>query len=175
MLLVQSGQGNEGAFGALYDATGQRFYSLVMTIVPSIEYASQVTESVYVEIWRTAFRYTLAKGDALSWMIRVTYDMLGHGLGQSEVATKWCPHLMSHQTRQSLAFARVLGESSSTLTRTQRDVLTLIHLGRYRNREVPQLLNVCPATVSEASSGGLLRLRQQFPAAFDQGHRTALT
>src|SRR3712207_8056589 len=43
---------SEDAFGELYDLTSARIYGTVLRVLRSADHAAEVTQEIYVEVWR---------------------------------------------------------------------------------------------------------------------------
>jgi len=69
--LAEMGAGNEQALGALYDATASRVYGLVLRIVANRESAEDVTQSVYLQLWRDATKFDPARGKPITWILTI--------------------------------------------------------------------------------------------------------
>ena len=67
-LVARSSRGHEDAFSELYDLTASRMYGLVLRILRSADHAAEVTQEVFVEVWRQSARYAPDKGSVLAWM-----------------------------------------------------------------------------------------------------------
>jgi RNA polymerase sigma-70 factor, ECF subfamily len=52
-LIERCSRGHEDAFAELYDLTSARIYGLIHRVLRSPEQSAEVTQEVYVEIWRS--------------------------------------------------------------------------------------------------------------------------
>ena len=66
-------RGHEDAFAELYDLTSARIHGLVLRVLRSADHAAEVTQEVYVEIWRQSARYNADKGSVLAWMTTLAH------------------------------------------------------------------------------------------------------
>ncbi len=72
-LLKRSGRGDEASFARLYDATSSRAYGLAVRVVRDPSQAEEVAQEAFLEIWRTASRYDVGKGSAVSWILTLVH------------------------------------------------------------------------------------------------------
>src|SRR5664279_4723148 len=72
-LLGASGNGDEQAFATLYDLTSARVYGLVLRIVRDAAQAAEVTQEIYVEVWKQSARYDSGRGAVLTWMMTIAH------------------------------------------------------------------------------------------------------
>lgn len=70
-LLVSIAQGDKQAFGTLYDRTAARVIGICMQILHNRAVAEEVTQEVFIEIWRNAHAFSPDKGSALGWILRL--------------------------------------------------------------------------------------------------------
>ncbi len=68
-LIARTGNGEEEAFAALYDATAPAVHGLVLRILNDRPAAEEVTADVYLQVWRQAVRYDATRGTALAWLL----------------------------------------------------------------------------------------------------------
>jgi RNA polymerase sigma-70 factor, ECF subfamily len=65
--------GDQTAFAELYDLTLRRVYGAVLKVLRSPEHAQEVTQEVYVEVWRQAPRYSATKGSVPAWLATMAH------------------------------------------------------------------------------------------------------
>lgn len=168
-LVEQMAQGHENAFGGLYDETSSRIFGTVLRVLRSSHLAAEVTQEVYVEIWRKASQYDSEKGSVLAWMTTVArrratdrvravasasarddrYASLTYDLEFDQV---W------DEVEGRMNRARVR-EALDSLTKIQREAITLAYFDGYSQSEVARLLQVPLGTVKTRIRTGLLGLR----------------
>jgi DNA-directed RNA polymerase specialized sigma24 family protein len=66
-------RGHEDAFTELYDLTSQRIYGIILRVLRSPDHAAEVTQEVYVEVWRQSARYSPGKGSVIAWMTTMAH------------------------------------------------------------------------------------------------------
>ena len=70
-LLREVGRGDSAAFEALYRATCAKLYGVVLRILRRQELAGEVLEQAYLQIWRRARAFDVARWSALAWMVAI--------------------------------------------------------------------------------------------------------
>lgn len=68
-LIAAIAQGDQRAFGALYDETSRLVYSLVLRMLANPADAEEVTLDVYSKVWRAAATYDSRRGTVLAWLV----------------------------------------------------------------------------------------------------------
>ncbi len=168
-LLARSARGQEDAFAELYDHTASRVHGIALRVLRNPDHAAEVTQEIFVEVWRTSARYDPAKGSVLAWICtmahrravdRVRSVQSSHQREENwsvqrqerEVDQVWDgvqQHLEEQQVRAGLA----------SLTDIQREALALAYYGGYTHTEVAGLLQLPLGTVKTRIRDGLIRLR----------------
>ena len=72
-LLRRSSRGDELAFAALYDATARRLFGLVLRVVRDHAMSEEVTQEVYLDVWRHCSRFDPERGSAMSWLMTIAH------------------------------------------------------------------------------------------------------
>jgi RNA polymerase sigma-70 factor, ECF subfamily len=67
-LLAQCGLGKQDAFAALYRATSAKLFGVAIRILRREDWAEEVLQEAYVNIWNHAADYAAAKSAPLTWM-----------------------------------------------------------------------------------------------------------
>ena len=70
-LLVQVATGDKRAFGELYDRLAARVMGICMQVLRNRAIAEEITQEVFVEIWRTAPMFSPERGSAQGWVLRL--------------------------------------------------------------------------------------------------------
>jgi RNA polymerase sigma-70 factor (ECF subfamily) len=76
-LLVQIRDGSTDAFAAFYDRTAPLVYGIGRSVFDDALLAEQVTEEVFLAIWRGAGRYDPHRQDAVQWVLATTSVAVG--------------------------------------------------------------------------------------------------
>ena len=70
-LLAQSALKNQSAFNTLYQLTASKLYGVALRILRRQDWAEEVLQECYVNIWNHAGDYALAKSAPLTWMTSI--------------------------------------------------------------------------------------------------------
>jgi RNA polymerase sigma-70 factor (ECF subfamily) len=70
-LVAATAEGDQEAFGELYDATAGRSYAIALRITRRVEDAEEVVCDVYHQVWRQAARFDAARGSVLGWLATI--------------------------------------------------------------------------------------------------------
>jgi RNA polymerase sigma-70 factor (ECF subfamily) len=168
-LVLQAARGHEDAFAELYDRTSSRVYGVILRVLRSADHAAEVTQEVYVEIWRQSARYVPDKGSVLGWMTTTAHRRAVDRVRSvsSDVARDEKYALKSADrevdvvwdgVEQKLDVERVR-KGMGSLTAIQREALTLAYFGGYTQSQVAALLKLPLGTVKTRIRDGLIGLR----------------
>ena len=168
-LLRRSARGDEAAFADLYDATSRRLFGLVLRIVRDHAMSEEVTQEVYLDVWRQAARFDPQRGSAMSWLMTIAHRTAVDKVRASEASRRRDDaHATTHQdidfdttaeTAQTSLEAQRVRRALATLTDAQRAAVELAYLGGYTHTEVARLLDLPLGTAKTRIRDGLIRLR----------------
>lgn len=168
-LLDRSARGHDTAFAELYDLTSPRIYGVVLKVLRSPDQAAEVTQEVYVEIWRQASRYSPERGSALAWMVTIAHrravDRVRSAVSETRRDSDWgrldaeTPHDQVWDALEHRLDVDRVRKGMDSLTVVQREAVTLAYFGGYTHREVAGLLKLPLGTVKTRIRDGLIGLR----------------
>ena len=168
-LLRRSARGDEAAFADLYDATSRRLFGLVLRIVRDHAMSEEVTQEVYLDVWRQSARFDPERGSAMSWLMTIAHRTAVDRVRASEASRRRDDaHAATHQdvdfdttaeTAQASLEAQRVRRALATLTDAQRAAVELAYLGGYTHTEVARLLDLPLGTAKTRIRDGLIRLR----------------
>lgn len=170
--------GDEKAFAAFYEAVSPVVYGTVLRVIRNPALAEEVTQEVFVELWRQATRYDRSKGSAAAWAATVAHRRAIDRVRSEEssrarddrasqvaaAAVDVVADEVVDQMATSLDRQRVQA-ALSRLTDTQREAVTLAYYGGHTYREVAALLNVPEGTVKTRIRDGMIKLRDLLEVA----------
>jgi RNA polymerase sigma-70 factor (ECF subfamily) len=168
-LLDRSARGQEAAFADLYDLTSARIYGVVLKVLRAPDLAAEVTQEVYVEIWRQASRFSAERGNVMAWMATIAHrravDRVRSAVSETRRDTDWgrldadTPHDQVWETLEHRLDTERVRKGMDSLTVMQREAVTLAYFGGYTHREVAGLLKLPLGTVKTRIRDGLIGLR----------------
>lgn len=164
-------KGEEAAFATLYDETAARVHGLVLRIVRNPAQAEEVTQEVYLEVWRRASRFDPRRGSPFAWLMTMAHrravDRVRSAQSASTRDETWeargreVQFDTTAETAAARLDARRVRAALDELTDAQREAVSLAYLGGYTHREVAGLLDLPLGTAKTRIRDGLIRLRDQ--------------
>jgi RNA polymerase sigma-70 factor (ECF subfamily) len=173
-LVALSARGQQDAFGELYDLTAARIHGVALRVLRSADHAAEVTQEVFVEVWRQAARYSPAKGSVMAWMTTMAHrravdrvrSVSSEAARDERYAAATSDRAIDYvwaDVEQRLDAERVR-KGLASLTAIQREAITLAYFGGYSQSQVAQLLDLPLGTVKTRIRDGMIGLRLAFSA-----------
>ncbi|MDN5745692.1 MAG: ECF RNA polymerase sigma factor SigK [Nocardioidaceae bacterium] len=168
-LLKQAARGDQGAFAEVYDATAARVHGLVVRVVRDQAQAEEVTQEVFLEVWRHCGRFDAHRGSALAWLMTIAHRKSVDRVRSADSSTRrdqtyhdanQAPeHDVTAETAHASLEARRVRAAVQELTDVQRQAIELAYFGGYSHREVAALLDLPLGTAKTRIRDGMIRLR----------------
>lgn len=114
-------------------------FSLALGILKDPRSAEELTQEVFLSVWRSAREFDPQPGRARTWLLS----------------------LARHKSVDGARFRDAL----LSIPKTQREVLTLAYYAGYTQREIAGKLSLPLGTVKTRMRDGLIRLRERLRAA----------
>ena len=173
-LLRRAGRGDAEAFSALYDELAPFVHGVVRAVVRDPAQSDEVTQEVFVELWRLAARHDGTRGSVRSWagtiahrraVDRVRAEQSRRDRTEREAARREVEYdVVSDEVETTMERVR-LRKALERLTGTQRQSLELAYYGGHTYREVAVLLGIPEGTVKSRIRDALIRLRDELGAS----------
>ncbi|KAA1397248.1 ECF RNA polymerase sigma factor SigK [Aeromicrobium ginsengisoli] len=167
-LLVRTGRGDESAFAAVYDALSSSVYGMARRVIRDPSRAEEVSQEVFIQVWKTAARFDAQRGSAKSWVLTMAHrravDAVRHDQAASNRDRKYTSsngpdfNEVEESVTLSLEHEQVR-RCLAGLTDLQREAVLLAYYQGYTYAEVAEALNVNPATIKTRIRDGIVRLR----------------
>ncbi|HEV7147723.1 MAG TPA: ECF RNA polymerase sigma factor SigK [Pedococcus sp.] len=168
-LLQCSARGDEAAFAQLYDAVAARVHGLVLRVVRDQAQSEEVTQEVFLDIWRTSSRFDPALGSPIGWILTIAHRKAVDRVRSAQASTNRDEAYGSRnqdrdfditsETVERRLDAQRVRHALGSLTETQRGAVELAYFGGYTHTEVAGLLGVPLGTAKTRIRDGLIRLR----------------
>lgn len=166
-LLVASARGDDDAFAQLYDGFAPAVFGLAKRVVRDPARAEEITQDVFLSVWRFATRFDPGKGSAQTWIMTLTHRRAVDVVRAEEAASRRETRASTYDTPfdsvTDHVTTRIEGQQVrrclGTLTELQREAVTLAYYGGYTYPEVSALLKVNLSTIKTRMRDGLIRLR----------------
>ncbi len=176
VLVERLASGDVEVIGTLYDRYGRLIYTLALRIVHETGVAEEITQEVFVRLWRAAASFHRERGTVHSWLLRIT-----HNLALNEVRRQqsrpisadtfdWVTdgeQLPDEQLENDPQQMVVLRERSAMiqsalrqLPEPQRQVIELAFYGGLSQAEIAAALGFPIGTVKSRIRLGMFRLRE---------------
>ncbi len=175
VLLGRVAQGDETAFGDLYDQMAPRVLGLVKRLLIDHAQSEEVTQEIFLEIWQSASRYEAQRGGASTWILtmahrravdRIRSSQAGRDrdtkIGIRDLAVEYDNVSETVETR--IEHERV-EKAMSRLTELQRQAISLAYYGGLSHSEVAERLHIPLGTVKTRLRDGMIRLRDELGVA----------
>lgn len=170
-LIQATAQGDQGSFAELYDATAPRVLGLVLRVLRDRAQAEEVTQEVFLQVWRSAGSFDPARGSALAWLLTLAHrravDRVRSAQAQSkrdlayEAQHVETPFDSTAETAQERMEATRVRSALAVLTSSQRSAIELAFFDGLTHREVSERLGVPLGTAKTRIRDGLKRMREQ--------------
>ncbi len=167
-LLQQVAQGDRDAFAQLYDLVSPRVFGLVRTVVRDRAMAEEVTQEVFLQVWKQAPRFRPDMGSATAWISTVAHRRAVDRVRSEEASRARLQRdqrmdMTSAPGPESAMLDQVdrqrVRAALAQLTERQRRAIELAYYGGHTYEEVAVLLDIPVGTAKTRIRDGLIRLR----------------
>jgi RNA polymerase sigma-70 factor, ECF subfamily len=166
----RAADGDPDALARLYDGTVALVYGLALRILRDTGGAEEITEDVYMQVWRHAARYDATRGSVTRWLLTLTrsraIDRVRAGASQRERHTPLDEAAEVHDTAPGPEHAATERERRSLvraalarLSAEQREAIELAYFRGMSHSEIATCLGAPLGTVKTRIRLGMDRLR----------------
>jgi RNA polymerase sigma-70 factor (ECF subfamily) len=180
-LIARLARGDEAAIGPLYDRYAKLVYSLAMRIVHDGPTAEDLTQEVFVRLWRSAASFDPQRGHLRGWLLRIAHNLALNELrrrgsrpvaaapveGLSDDASLEDQDVLSNPetVAEQRDVHRVVQRALGQLPETQRQALELAFFQGLSQTEIATATGDPLGTVKSRVRNGMKRLRELLIAA----------
>jgi RNA polymerase sigma-70 factor (ECF subfamily) len=166
--LLAAGQGDQQAFARLYDELAPLVYGLVLRVTRNRAIAEEVSQEVFLEVWRLARRFDADRGTARSWVTAIAHRRAVDRVRSEQAARNRedregrrvtpGPEPVADQIVTLVEHERVW-QALSQLNEAQREALVLAFYGGHSYSRVAKILDQPEGTVKSRIRDGLRKVR----------------
>jgi len=166
-LLPRVARGDSHAFEALYDSMGGMVYGVARRVVRDPNRAEDVTQDVFLEVWRKAPSFDEGRGSAKTWIMTIAHRRAVDAVRRNETQKRYDGHGTLNEVSHDEPADRLLKTEEhaavrgclDTLTELQLESVRLAYFNGYTYAEVATLLGKPLPTIKTRMRDGLIRLR----------------
>ncbi|MGN6132707.1 MAG: ECF RNA polymerase sigma factor SigK [Nocardioidaceae bacterium] len=159
--------GDARAFERVYDEVSAAVYGLARRVVRDPARAEDVTQEVFLDVWRKAPSFDASLGKAKTWVMTIAHRRAVDAVRRSESQKRHDQHTapdeVSHdEPADAVIEAEEHGavrDCLETLTELQLESVRLAYFNGYTYSEVATLLDKPLPTIKTRMRDGLIRLR----------------
>lgn len=178
-LLAYIAAQNQDALMALYQRYSAMVYGLAMRVLQNQTLAEEVTQDIFMKLWRKPSRWDPALGKLSSWLLATTrnaaIDRIRYEQRRPERVAppvEEMTHLASAERGVDDPLwldSQLLGQLLTRLPDEQRQLIELSFFQGYTHSELAERLDMPLGTVKTRLRAGLKRLRTLWHAAEERG------
>ena len=164
-LLTRIARSDLGAFEAVYDRYSGPVYSLAWSLLRDAHVAQEITQDVFLAIWRGAGAFDVGRGSARSWILSLAHHKSVDAIRRwrRPIAAPLSEGITDDVDVVEEAIRKVesagVQDALRTLSPDQREAIVLAYYGGYTQREIADRLRTPLGTIKTRIRDGLLRLR----------------
>ncbi len=165
-LMSRVADGDTDAFSRLYDQTSPMVYGLALRVVRSEAMAEEVTQEVFLQVWRKSSEFDPDRGAVKTWIATLAHRRAVDAVRRSQSARDREARVPDDPPLPDVAEAAVVSDERErvraalgALTDLQLQVIEMAYFGGLTYREVAERLDTPLATVKTRIRDGLARMR----------------
>jgi RNA polymerase sigma-70 factor (ECF subfamily) len=174
-LMGRVARGDEQAFEDLFRLFSPTVLGIVRRVLRDPAQSEEVTQEVFVEVWRTATRFDAQRGAVASYIATLAHRRAVDRVRSEQAHTNRQERIAADATIigidlvegvvldgvESDLVGRQVRSALESLTELQRQAIELAYYRGYSYPQVAQLLDVPLGTVKTRIRDGMIRLRDQ--------------
>lgn len=170
-LLALVAGADQTAFTDFYDRTAARVHGLVLRVLRDRAQAEEVTQEVFLQVWRTAAAFDPSRGSPLAWLLTLAHhravDRVRSAVarttreGAYEARAVTPPFDSTSEEAQARVEAEQVRLAVAELSPGHREAVELAFFDGLTHREVSEHLGLPLGTAKTRIRDGLTQLRRQ--------------
>ncbi|AKK01983.1 sigma-70 family RNA polymerase sigma factor [Corynebacterium epidermidicanis] len=167
-LLVAVAAGDSNAFGLFYDELAPQVLGVAQHIIRDRTQAEEVTQEVFMELWRTAASFDPAQSSARSWALRLTRlraidrlrsDMAAKKRDTAEFVQQMTTWIAAEDEAVADLEAQEIRELVDSIGEPHRTAIMLAYFTGMSHAEVAEATGVPLGTAKTRVRDGMSKLR----------------
>ena len=166
-LVARVALGDSDAFERLYDELSPAVHGVARRVIRDPARAEDVTQEVFLEVWRKASRFDRDLGKGKTWVMTIAHRRAVDAVRRNEAAKRTDQHAAPDEISHDEPADRVIAAEEhgdvrnclDTLTELQLESVRLAYFNGYTYNEVATLLEKPLPTIKTRMRDGLIRLR----------------
>ena len=159
--------GDEPAFGYLYDHYGAAMYGVILRVVPQQEVAEDVLQETFIKVYHNIKNYDASRGKLYTWLISITrntaIDMLrSKDFKKSKQIHELDTNVNRKDDGNSNSFVDSIGLDKvlKELSDDHKEIIDLAYYKGFTQEEISAKLLIPLGTVKSRARSALMRLRK---------------
>lgn len=166
--LRAAGRGDEDAFARVYDELAALVHGGVLRVIRDPAQSEEVTQEVFVELWRLAPRFDATRGTVRAWAMTIAHRRAVDRVRSSAASRSRDAYDAARPAPAPATPEEAVGDrieqlrvrrALDSLSDRQREAVELAYYAGHTYREVAALLDVPEGTIKTRIRDGLIRLR----------------
>lgn len=181
-LLASVAKGDQEAFEQLYEQSSALLYALVMRIMENQDEAAELLQEVYLEAWRKASNYDVARGTPMAWLVTLARSRAldriralgsrGKGVTASLDDTPAAGLVATNgdalEMRAATERQALVGMALKSLPLVQRQAIELAFYGGLTHMEIAERLQTPLGTIKTRIRLGMEKLRDSLRSLWEE-------
>jgi RNA polymerase sigma-70 factor, ECF subfamily len=161
-------QRDSDGISMVYDKYAAALYGVIVRIVHSRELAEEVSQDVFMKIWRNFESYDGSKGRLFTWMVNIARNAAidatrAKGFGRQNQEIENVVNIIDTQQSTSLNPETLdVQQLTQKLTSEHQILIDMIYFKGYTQQEVADALEIPLGTVKTRARAAINRLRELF-------------
>jgi RNA polymerase sigma-70 factor, ECF subfamily len=164
-------RGDQDALAELMTRWTRPVYSLALRILRNAELAEEVTQDVFLKVWKHASLFEEQRGAFSSWVLTMTHHGSIDALRRAKARGSQVTSILDNVLSATLPSPRPgvtpwqrlrLEQALATLPERQREVVELAYYGGHTREEMAQILKEPVGTVKTRLRDAIQRLAEVF-------------
>ncbi len=181
-LVSRLAEGDSAALETLYDRYNRVVYSFAIRMLADVSSAEELTQEVFLRLWRQGGSYQQGRGAFLTWLLSITHNMaideirrrkrrpLIQDGGEDDQTLLMVPDLKSDVEGEAWlgSLQEIVRDALRDIPEAQRRAIELAYFSGLTQREIAERLGEPLGTIKTRMRLGLLKMRDKLGPVLDQ-------